>query len=1409
MKPRKNSSRPSGHFFTASLATFVATASLHADTLTWDADGLFNNGTLGSTGTWDTTSTVWDDGVADVAWINNATTPNSALFSGTAGTVTIGAAINVDALIFSTSGYTIERGGGQVVTIGGNKLIETGDTGTSTTINAKLTGASVPITGSGTVTFGGTDDNSAFSMVVEPGATAILAKDSTASVHVVGTTGVTISDGAVAKLAGTGGDQIFNNGTVTINGGIFDLNGTSETINNLTGATGTVDNTAAGAAVLTLGSNNGSATYSGTIQNSVGSLGITKIGSGTATLSGTNTYTGATTLSAGSLVLSGAGNNLSGSSATPITLNAGEFRLDNSIDINTDRIPNTQAIALNGGAFLNFIGNEFGATMETVGALTLGTAASSGQARIGMTGTVTNSSTLTMASLTRSAGGVVPLVNGTELGTDSTSDIPRIIVTSPPTLVGTTAAFSTGINGAAKDTAIVPFLVGDVTAATGGAGVITGVVNTFLTHNSTTGLRPLNLEDEFTLNATIAGNNTYITANTAATNDSVNSLVLSGTPTLSITDVTLTNASGSVLFGGTTGTTNITGAGTGALAFGSNEAIVTVNSGVTGVVSAILTGSAGLTKSGTGTLTLSGTNTLSGAFNVNSGTLRLQTSVVASGTGTNNAIPTGATVNVANGSVLNLTNTASGSTPATQLTVNLNNFALNLNGGTSLTVTSSNYGKYNLPGDIKLTGSNTISVTPIRATLALSGVISGTGNLTFSASGAQNSHFLTLSNANTYAGSTGITATNSGATILLSGGADRLPTTTTVTISGSGTNLAQLNLGGQNQTLAGLISAGTAGNAAVVNTGGGTPVLTVNQASGVSTTFSGILGGATALSGTFASVSGNSFGLTKSGLGTQVLGGTNLYTGATLVNAGTLSLTNIAALGASSGVTVANGATLLVDNGASSYTGNLTISGAGVGGVGALNLGSTGANSRFTAGSVTIANGDSAAFGSTRTSAGNIVNNITGGTVGSPVSLSKVGPGILSWESANGYVGTVTVAEGILNLASTSATPITGAVTVNPGATLSLGRTNNQINDSADVSVNGTFDLNNDTNAGAARPRNETIRTLSGASTGIITTTSTVLSTSGINSGRIVTSGTSGMTTFAGVMQDGTRQVLFTKGGAYTQVLTGTNTYTGATTITGGTLSLGATGSVAESASITIGAGAVLNTSDQSFVMAGDQPVTFNVDPSASGSSGRIQAAALDIDGAVVVISPTATLDDGAYVLADYTSLEGAEFASESGVPVGYDIDYGYNGGTQIALVQTSASGYDSWALDKGLDGTNSDELDDPNHNGIANLLEYVLNGDPLNAQSPAEILPTLNASGMNFVFTFTRLVDSAPDTTQTFQYGTNLDVWTSLNISPGTPAAGVVIGTPTGGSPNTQTVTVTVAKGANTKLFGRLQAEK
>jgi outer membrane autotransporter protein len=86
----------------------------------------------------------------------------------------------------------------------------------------------------------------------------------------------------------------------------LDLNGFSNTIGSLSGA-GIVTNNGAEPAILTAGNDNTNTIFSGTIQDGTSVLSLTKIGSGTWMLTGSNTYSGGTTISAGTLQIGNGG----------------------------------------------------------------------------------------------------------------------------------------------------------------------------------------------------------------------------------------------------------------------------------------------------------------------------------------------------------------------------------------------------------------------------------------------------------------------------------------------------------------------------------------------------------------------------------------------------------------------------------------------------------------------------------------------------------------------------------------------------------------------------------------------------------------------------------------------------------------------------------------------------------------------------------------------------------------------------------------------------------------------------------------------------------------------------------------------------------------------------------------------
>jgi autotransporter-associated beta strand protein len=140
--------------------------------------------------------------------------------------------------------------------------------------------------------------------------------------------------------------------------------------------------------------------------------------------------------------------------------------------------------------------------------------------------------------------------------------------------------------------------------------------------------------------------------------------------------------------------------------------------------------------------------------------------------------------------------------------------------------------------------------------------IKGGTNLAKSGTG-----LLTLTGAHSYTGTTTI----SSGTIALSGGNNRLPVTTALTLTSPGV----LRLDGNNQTVASLAS-----NGRVVNGNATLATLTVNNSSPA--TFSGNLGG--------TGTDENNLALVKDGTGTLSLSGPSSFTGGTTIEEGTLSL---------------------------------------------------------------------------------------------------------------------------------------------------------------------------------------------------------------------------------------------------------------------------------------------------------------------------------------------------------------------------------------------------------------------------------------------------------------------------------------------------------------------------------------
>jgi autotransporter-associated beta strand protein len=176
------------------------------------------------------------------------------------------------------------------------------------------------------------------------------------------------ADGTAILVAGQDGPTTIQNGVITSPSyvgaaivhvpvdafALLDLAGVDHSLGSLLWG-GTVTNSGPGAATLTVGSDNTSTTFIGSVQNGAAVTALTKVGTGTLTLTELNTYTGATAVNGGTLDVEGS---IASSSLT--TVNAGATLTGSGTVGNT-------TIA-NGGTFIPGSGTP-GSSMTVAGNL--------------------------------------------------------------------------------------------------------------------------------------------------------------------------------------------------------------------------------------------------------------------------------------------------------------------------------------------------------------------------------------------------------------------------------------------------------------------------------------------------------------------------------------------------------------------------------------------------------------------------------------------------------------------------------------------------------------------------------------------------------------------------------------------------------------------------------------------------------------------------------------------------------------------------------------------------------------------------------------------------------------------------------------------------------------------------------
>jgi len=605
-----------------------------------------------------------------------------------------------------------------------------------------------------------------------------------------------------------------------------------------------------------------------------------------------------------------------------------------------------------------------------------------------------------------------------------------------------------------------------------------------------------------------AGSGTTILAGTNSFNGTVSvqsgSLVLSGANAV--------GSSASLVIGNVGATLSVnasqsagTLSGNGSVVLASSQTL-TLASSSNSTFDGQIQGAGNLAKAGTGTLTLAGANTNNGTISISAGTLLFDgANSLSTSLASLNASTANATLSLADGTTRN--STISGS-----LSLNASAFRFDLNGTTADFLS--------VGGNASLTGAGKIQLNLIAApssgtqrtwdliTAAGTGGLTSNwvlddqsfaaGDFTWSLSTVSNNTTLRLSanplesslwwsgNQSSLWTTAANWSTNSAGSA--ASGSAPSPTIDVIfsatvagnrsTSLGADTSIQSLRIDDSNDVSI------AAGNTLTL-TGSGAGVITIAATSGT-TTINATLAGAQA-------------GLTKSGLGTLVLNAANSYSGATTLTAGTLQVANLADGGVASSIGNSNSSAsnLVLGTATLVYTGSNTTS-----------------NRNFTLsdGASTTLRVDNASSRLT----------LTGNSAATTGALVIQGPGTLALSGSNLHSGGTTLANGTLQLNSSSAlgsglfTIQGGTIDNTSGAPMVLANSQSW---AGDFTFTGSSNL---TTADVSLSGNRTVTTASG--------------TLSIN----------GSVTGGGL----------TKSGAGTLVLAGNNSYSGSTTVTAGSLRL-------------------------------------------------------------------------------------------------------------------------------------------------------------------------------------------------------------------------------------------------------------
>ncbi|MBI2739765.1 MAG: autotransporter-associated beta strand repeat-containing protein [Rhodospirillales bacterium] len=912
--------------------------------------------------------------------LSNGALQTTASFTTSRTTTLSGGAFN------TAAGTTLTHNG----TIGGSGFIKSG--GGTMVLGGANTFASAAVSG-GTLQVSA-DNNLGAGGVVLNGGTLQTTASFTRSGNVLlasgggtfntdaGTTFAVGGDvGGVGSLIKTGAGTLILTGAnsyiggTTVSGGILQGTTTSLQGNILNNAAVTFDQGANG-------------TYGGGMS---GSGDVTVQGGGTVTFTGTNSYRGGTTVSGGTLA--GTTSSLQGN-------------IVNNANVTFDQSTN----------------GTYAGTMSGTGSLT-----KSG------TGTVTLTGANTYGGGTTISGGILQIGNGGTTGSiagnvlnNGTLAFNRSdAITFGGTISGSGALDKLG-NGTLILTADNTYS-GVTTIAAGtlqlGNGGTTGSIAGNVLNN---GILAFNRSDDIVFGGNIDGSG---------------AIAYMGPGTVTLTG-TITNTGGTVLAGGTVeaGSNSALGAAGATLTFAGGTLQATASFSVDRPVNLItgggtidtagnsltvtgnLTGAGGLTKTGTGTLILSGINGYTGGTTVSGGVLQGTTASVQ-------------------GDILNNANvTLDQATAGT--------YAGNMSGTGSLTIQGG--GTVTLSGTNSYSGGTSVLAgTLIGTTSSLQGAIDNNASVVFSQ--AANGTY-----AGNMSGTGGVVLNGAGTVTFLgtnsySGGTSVLSGVlqgTTTSLQGNILNNASVVFG---QSGSGSYAGSMSGTGSLTLLGGTVTLTGTNTYSGGTTVSGGILQGTTtslqgnilnnssvvfdqAANGTYAGNMSGTGMLTKSGAGTLILGGSNSYTGGTLVSGGLLQGTTSSI----QGIILNNASVAFNQSTTGTYAGDMFGTGSLLtNGTGTVILSGTNGYTGGTTVSGGVLQGNSASLQGGILNNASVVFNQTGsgtyaGNMSGTGSMTLQGGGVLAMTGNNTYTGPTTVNASTLvvngSLAST--------VTLNNGSTI-------------------------------------------------------------------------------------------------------------------------------------------------------------------------------------------------------------------------------------------------------------------------------------------------------------------------------------------------------------------------------------